>query len=308
MRAALAISWICSALAVAACGNSTGPDSAQGKLAADLDLAGADQPANLATHEDAAKAAVALVNVVNAMVLVFGELGDAVGDLVPDEDNPCPGGGSADGDLGGSFNHPRVRMHFYQCVRGDYTLDGAATIVCDDFDGSRCHRGQATVGEDGALLFFASPQQHVLLRGSADIAADEAARSLHAVTQLEGELRSATGPGRYGFVTHALALDLQQISDEVTEARIDGVAAIGGSGAAAANCISGRYDSETPAEPLHVESGAIRAGQLLFHSPPPRPGVQQAGALYLSDGAEMRGADNGQRQYSAEELADFCVL
>lgn len=294
-------------LVVAGCGSSTAPlEELHAKADHTLDLTGSGQPADLATHDSAARAAVAVTAIVAAAAEVLGELANAVGDLVPTEDHPCPDGGSASGDISGSFNHPRVHMSFHNCVRGEHTLDGVADVRCDELDGSRCVRGDVTIGEGGAVLYFRDPARVILTRGLASISSDQAAQSLHADTSLEGELRALSDEPGWSFVTGPLAVDLHKSADDTTEVRIEGIAGVGGR-AAAANCLSGRFDTETPADPLVLQAQVIRSGGLRLHSPPPRPGSQQAEAVYADGGASVRGADGGQLLYSPQALAEFCT-
>jgi len=297
---------IATVAALAACAQSTAPESLQGKAETGPDFSGSEQPADVSTPENAAKAAAAVVGVVGAAVEMFGELGDAVGDLVPSEDNPCPDGGSASGELSGSFNHPRVRMSFQRCVRGANTLDGAAEVVCDDFDGSRCHRGQVTVGNGEQLLYFRNAARVVLVRGSAYIVADEDARSLQADTSLQGEFRSLDEIPLHSFVTESLDVGIREVADQVAEVRLDGVSGFGGD-SAGSRCISGRFDTETFADALRVEAGAIRSGQLRMHSPPPRPGAQQAQMTWAEGDGSAQGADGSTQSYSAAELERYCA-
>jgi hypothetical protein len=275
------------------------------------DLAGTDPPADLRSAGQAARATVGVTAVVEAMAQVIGELGDAVGDLFPDEDHPCPDGGSASSDLGGSLNHPKLRMEFRACVRGAHTLDGIAVIRCDDYDSRGCHRGQATLGENGAVLYYRhdadGAARVVLLAGIAEIALDQDAGWLYARTWLQGEQRNPASGARYSFVTDAFAVDIRQTGEDVQEIRLEGVAGIGG-GAEAAACITGRFDTETPAEPLLRSAGRMLSGTLRHHSPAPRPGEQQAQTVHLDEGLDAQGADGSRQIYTADELATYCTL
>lgn len=302
-------------VALAACGDSTALND---KLATDkaddrsLDLSGADQPADLPTGDEAAMAAVGITRIVDATAEVSEALADAVGDLFPDEDNPCPKGGSASSDLSGSLNHPRIRMEFHECVRGDITLDGIATIRCNDLDGTDCKKGEVTLGDGESVLLFrnsaAGRERNILMRGGANVFNDEGAQRVHVVANLQGESRAVTENGpRYSFITEALTVDLHDLADDQTEVWIDGVVGIGG-GAAGANCISGRFDTATPAEPLILQDKLIRSGRLQLHSPPPRPGTQRAEVAYAEGGASVMGADGVQRVYTAQQLAGLCSV
>ncbi len=294
------------ALAATSCVESDPLTATAGKAERTLDLTGTDQAADLSTAENSAKATVALVNTVTTAALIIGELGSAAGDLFPNENNPCPGGGSASSSVGGSFNHPRLHMTFSSCVRGDFTLDGQASITCDDLNGSSCPSGSIYVGEGNAVLHFMRPEGIVLMVGNADISADEASQHLHAIADLKGEIRSADETRSYSFVTEALDLDIQRVSEGRAEVRISGVAAMGG-GAEQVNCITGRFDSETPADPLIIDADILRSGFLRLHSPPPRPGMQQAESTYLDGSLDVKGANGEQRRYTPEALAEFCA-
>ena len=193
-----------------------------------VDLTGTDQPASLTTHEDAAKATVALISIVSTAAVVIGEVGGAAGDLFPSEDNPCPGGGSASSSIGGSFNHPRLHMTFSNCVRGDFTLDGQSSITCDDLNGSSCPSGSIYIGEGSEVLHFQRPEGVVIMVGNSNISTDQSARSLHAISDLQGEIRSMDETRAYSFVTQSLRLDIQETADNKAEVKIDGVAAAGG--------------------------------------------------------------------------------
>jgi hypothetical protein len=276
-----------------------------------IDLAGADQPADLATTDAAARASVATTRSVRAVAILFDELGGAVGDLFPSEDHPCPDGGSASGDLSGSISHPRLRMQFDHCVRSDYTLDGVATIICDDFDGSSCRAGRATLGDGGDVLFFESrkgtfPHRSVT-RGEAMLTSDPDAQALHVTATLDGELRSLSHDRRFGFTLQGLVVDVHKTGDGVAEVRLDGVSGIGAA-SADMNCAAGRVDTQTPQEPLVVDHDVLRSGRLRHSSPPPRPGTQQADAAYLDDGADVTAADGSEQVYSAAQLAQMCAL
>lgn len=271
-----------------------------------LDLTGTEQAVDLATHENSAKATVALVSVVTTAAQIIGEVGGAAGDLFPNENNPCPGGGSASSDIGGSFAHPRLHMSFSNCVRGDFILDGQATITCDDLNGSSCPNGSIYVGEGDAVLHFQRPEGVVLMVGNANISADEATQHLHALADLRGEIRSLDETRSYSFLTESLDLDIQRVAEGRAEVRVAGVAATGG-GAAAVNCTAGRFDSETPLEPLVIDADIMRSGFLRLHSPPPRPGTQQAESTYADGSINAKGANGEQRLYSPEDLAKFCA-
>jgi hypothetical protein len=75
-----------------------------------------------------------------------------------------------------------------------------------------------------------------------------------------------------------------------------------------AGCIVGRYDTETPAEPLLRRAGQIRSGTLRHHSPAPRPGAQQAQTVHLEEALDAEGADGSRQIYTAAELATYCSL
>lgn len=303
------ISTLLLCLALVACSAGFGDGDLPPAKADDrsLDLSGTDQPATLETVEDAAKAAAALTGIVDATAEVADVIGDAVGDLFPSEDNPCPDGGSASSDLGGSLNHPRIRMEFHDCVRGEYTLDGIATIRCDDLSGSECRAGQATLGEAPTVLLLRDATRQVLMRGNAQVNSDKGAGRIAVLATLEGELRSlrAEGP-RWSFATQNLSVDLQDTGEQ-TEMRISGIAGAGG-GADGASCMSGRIDSETPDEPLILKDRALSGGRLRLHSPPPRPGAQQAEAVYDETGATFTAADGGSESLTREDLAQRCSV
>lgn len=294
------------AACVSGCGQSDGL-SIETKADRTLDLSGSEAPADITTPENAAKAAVATIRVVVAASTVIGELGDAVGDLFPEEDNPCPGGGSASSDLGGSFSSPRLDMRFADCVRGEAVLDGFASITCDDFDGSSCSRGRATLGEGGDVLHFQNADGVILMRGQSQIVVDESARRLQATASFQGERRSWMEDQRYSFITENLNLDIQEVADDRAEVRINGVVGVGGD-TATARCLSGRFDNETAEQPLILEGAGIQSGLLRVHSPPPRPGTQQGTALFEETGATAQGANGAEQFYTAEELALFCAF
>jgi hypothetical protein len=79
-------------------------------------------------------------------------------------------------------------------------------------------------------------------------------------------------------------------------------------GAEAAACITGRFDTETPAEPLLRSAGRMLSGTLRHHSPAPRPGEQQAQTVHLDEGLDAQGADGSRQIYTADELATYCTL
>lgn len=293
------------AAAVSGCHESSSPPTLSSKADRTIDLTGTDQPADLTTHEDAAKATVALVSIVTAAAQVVGELGRAAGDLFPDEDNPCPGGGSASSSVGGSFNNPRLRMTFSQCVRGDFTLDGRATITCDDLDDSGCPSGSLYVGDGETVLHFQRPEGVVLMVGNTVINTNQDAGQLHAVADLKGEIRSIDEVRGYSFLTQALDLDIRRAADDQVDVRITGVAATGG-GADDVNCSAGRFDNETPTEPLRIDENVIRSGFLLLHSPPPRPGAQQAQSRFVDGGMEAQGANGETQFYAPADWVPFC--
>lgn len=273
------------------------------------DFSGTDQPADLTTPELAARTGIGLVRSVEATALALGEIGDAVGDLFPEEDNPCPDGGSASSDLGGSVSRPELTMYFDQCVRGDSTLHGTAEIRCDDFDGDSCDGGRATLGEgDTDFLFLHVPANvaafQVRLAGTADLALDQGDNQVSAVSRLRGEIRYADTEARYAFIAEGLEINLREASETQTEIRLSGVSALGG--ASSQNCATGRFDTETLDTPLLYEDGRVIAGRLRFHSPPPRPGAQQAVVNFLPHEIQAQGSDGSQQIFTEGEFSAFC--
>lgn len=276
-----------------------------------IDTSGHDQPAALDTAEQAAMATAGMVRLVESTAGLSSELGHAAGDLFPTADNPCPEGGSASSDVSGSLNRPRIRMQFQDCRRPAGRLDGVATITCQELDGSECTRADVEIGEGDTPLLFepqaSAPPSLLLMRGWAAVESDQPAGRLRVVADLTGELRSRDGPARWAFVTSQLEVDLQELPDGGREARLAGVAGFGG-GAQAARCVHGRFDSQTPAEPLVVRDRAVQAGRLRMHSPPPRPGAHQAEAVFSAQGVQVQGADGSSAFYDPAALAAFCTL
>ncbi len=276
-----------------------------------IDATGTDQPADLASPEHAAMAAQGMRRIVDNTALVSRELAHALGDLFPSKNNPCPDGGDASSDLSGSFNHPRVRMDFFQCVRGSTTLDGTATVRCEDFNGSDCSQGDVTIGDGDTVLYFRSDTpahpRLVLMRGSASASIGDSSH-LHVVADLQAELRSLPDEAvRYSFATHALTVDVQDSGDGSSQVTMDGVAGFGGD-TQGAHCITGSLDTETPADPLVLQDDVIQSGRLRFSSPPPRPGTQQGEVTYSAGGLTAQGADGTQASYPAAALEQFCTL
>ncbi|HUP92660.1 MAG TPA: hypothetical protein VM074_10470 [Solimonas sp.] len=312
----LAVAVVASLLA--GCGDEaafgSGGIPAQPRAAEDplvIDLSGTDQPADLPTPLEGAMGVAGVQRIVDAVAAAASELGGAAGDLFPSKDNPCPDGGDASSDLSGSVSNPRIRMEFHGCVRGEVTLDGVATITCKELDGSDCVKADVALGDGDAVLYLrdaaAGRRRIFLLHGFAHVETDEPAQRLTVLADLQGELRALEAPTRFSFVTGGFGVDLHKVSEEQTEVRIEGLAGFGG-GAEGAHCIRGRFDTQTPADPLILEGQLVRSGRLALHSPPPRPGAQQPEASFVDGGADVLGADGAREFYTEQELAGFCRL
>lgn len=265
------------------------------------------QEADLADTDTVARLGAGLTGLVRDLGNSFGELGDAVGDLVPEEDNPCPGGGSASGDLGGSINHPKVRMQFYECVRASgEMLHGNATVVCDDFSGGRCRRGEATLGQDGVEFIFRNVNRSLQVQGVAQLVFDESARRLAAVLDLQGGFQTPQGLDLHRFRTQSLGVDLREVAEDSIEVLIEGQALFEGD-VASADCAAGAVDAETLA-PLLLVAQRWQQGELRLHAPPPRPGAQQALLRYVANGdMEVTDANGTQANIPAETHQGYCA-
>ena len=291
-------------------GGGTAPPS---KTNDPLNLDGTNLDAPMRTPEEAARAAVAVTRVVDLTAEVSDSVGDALGDLFPEEDNPCPGGGSASSDLSGSLSRPRITMSFGDCVRGGVQLNGIAQVTCEDFDGSRCAAGELRYGSgDSASVLYhrrgaLDGGQVIVLRGIATVIHNEAAGVLDVSATLDGETFIDGSGARYSFVTENLRVNLQDMPDGTQQMRLEGVSAIGGINPGGANCLTGRWDTET-LEPLTLEERSIRAGSLRLHSPPPRPGARQGLVLFDADGADITSGDGETRRYTPAQLDGYCKV
>ena len=278
-----------------------------------LNLDGTSLAAAMRTPEDVARAAVAVTRMVELTAEVSGSVGDALGDLFPEEDNPCPDGGSASRDLSGSLNRPQITMSFADCMRGEVWLNGIAQVTCEDFDGSDCQAGEVRYGsgDPASTLHYRrgtlGSGQVIVLRGTATVIRDEATGVLDVVATLDGETFIDASGARYSFVTENLQVNLQDMPDGTQQVQLEGVSAIGGINPEGANCLTGRWDTETLG-PLTLEDRSIRVGSLQLHSPAPRPGARQGMALFDADGADITGGNGETRRYTPAELGGYCKV
>ena len=307
--------WLMLAAALPACelpymGGGAPPSS---KTNNPLNLAGTELAAPMRTPEHAARATVAVTRVVDLTAEVSDSVGDALKDLFPEEDNPCPGGGSASRDVTGSLNRPRITMSFGDCLRGEVQLNGIVQVACEDFDGSRCAAGELHYGDGdpASVLYYQrgpfGTGQVIVLRGIATFISNENARVLDVTASLDGETFIDASGARYSFVTQNLRVNLQDMSDGSQQMRFEGITAIGGINPDEAKCVTGRFDVETLAA-LGVTDRRVRAGALRLHSPPPRPGVRQGTALFDTDGADLSGDTGETRGFTPGELDGYCKV
>lgn len=315
MNAARRLCWLMLATALTACDLPYlgGGEPPPPKTNDPLNLDGTNLPAPMRTPENVARAAVAVTRVVDLTAEVSDSVGDALKDLFPEEDNPCPGGGRASREVSGSLSRPRITMSFGECLRGEVQLSGMVQLTCEDFDGSNCTRGELRYGDgDPASVLqhrrgaFGSGQV-IVLRGIATVTRDDNARVLDVAATLNGETFVDAAGARYSFVTENLRVNLQDLPDGTQQMRLEGVTAIGGINPDAADCLTGRFDVET-LDALGVAERRIRAGALRLHSPPPRPAAQQGAALFDTEAADMTGANGETRRFTPAELDGYCKV